>query len=236
MKQRLINHYLEWSKKNPNYHVLFMGVARFFGFIFSGIWNFAKKNLDTLCLFVCTILLLILLYYTLNVYLRLFICVVLFVVASVGVSFLDFSERFFEDQIAAKQLSDARELMTLGDKPQSLAPSSNQPKTVFDPAQMAFANTVVTVGKLNQVPLETLRIDRAGNILQFVYRVPSTLKGNEASKRFNKMAMQLQSTFKLTGLPTFKLQGEEVTFNIDESWLAAASSVPALPSYDDTTE
>lgn len=78
------------------------------------LFELCQRSLNSVCLFFCFILFLCLLYFQVPIWVKLLGAIAVFVVSSIGLSFLAYKEKMYEDSSVEKMTRDARLLLTLG--------------------------------------------------------------------------------------------------------------------------
>lgn len=230
VRDRAITHYTQFARENPKAHKFLVLVTRLLGVLFRWSYEISRRYLNNVCLFFCFIMFITLVYFSgFPVVIELLIGFSIFIVATIGVSFLDFKELFYEHQIEEKQLRDARKLLTLGvdtnidgtAKVAQLPASTNEPQTVekYKSHQLVIGNTVKFIAQTSGIKLELDQIESIENIDQYLFMLDAKVNGTSQVKQLNKLALQLQNNLALKGLPKVTLNGNKVFIAIHNEWL-----------------
>lgn len=237
IRDRAIASYTQFARENPKTHKWLLLGARIAGILYSFIIKCCQRHLDHICLFLCFLLFIFAVYYVqLPVWLEIGLGLTIFFASAIGVSFLDFKERLYETTVEDKQLEDTRRLLALGvDKISGnsvSAPALPSAEVVqqYKPYQIAIGNSIQLLSRSNGIELKFSHIATTEKIDQYYYTAKEAIKGTGMIKQLNRIALQLQNSAKLRGLPTISANGTEVLISIHNEWippdlLAPTSSV-----------
>lgn len=226
IKDRAIAEYNRFAVENPKAHKNILLAARIASILYRMLLKCSERHLDNICLFLCFLLFIFLVYFVqIPAYLEITTGIIVFLVATIGVSFLDYKEKLYEGIIEEKQLEDTRKLLTLGvDRISgnlSSAPALPVAKVVqqYQPHQVAIGNTVKLLSRSNGLELEFNHIESMEKIDQYVFTSKDPIKGTGMIKTLNRIALQLQNSSKLLGLPTITANGTDVLISIHHDWI-----------------
>lgn len=233
IKDRAIASYTQFARQNPKTHKAILLAASILGYLYRLIIQCSRRHLDNICLFFCFLLFIFIIYYIqLPIWAELLLGLSIFLVATIGVSFLDYKEKLYEGLIEEKQLEDTRKLLTLGvegisGKPQAPALPAATVAQQYQPHQITIGNMIKFLGKSSGFNLSLNHLESTDQLDNYVFDADNPVKGTTQLRQLNKLALQLQNSLNLRGLPRITANNTEVSVAISNDWLTTELLNPA---------
>ena len=113
--------------------------------LWSLVYNLSARYLSSLCLFICFLLFVMVIYLRPSLAVELFLVAIIFICSAIGLSFLDWKEGIYEKVVVQKMHHDAREQLNLGvekNKPVDLGGVNLPPERSINYACARIGNMV----------------------------------------------------------------------------------------------
>lgn len=199
-------------------------------YLFRAFVALCRSRLDSLCMSFCFFVFIFILYFEIILPVKLLLCFVVYIVACIGLSYLDYTERLYERQVENVQFENARKMLTLGVdsfpdgspkvRPQlkGNAPPESLPAAQLTPEDQAVARTVELAARLMKIQVDFDQMEMVNGIANYHYY----LQDNKplGSNTLSRFAVQLQQSLKLKGLPQIVQQGNNFIVALDPVWFS----------------
>lgn len=188
-------------------------------------YQFAYTYLHHICLFICSVCTICILYLNLNAYLEISLGFLIAFISSIGASYVEYREKRYEDEIEATQTLQAQRLLSLGQiKKPSIAMLGNSAMPALEAYQSEIIGKTIEIAHRQGLALESLGIEANNKADRYTFRSP--VKVERTDRALRGIPNALKNELDLSGIPVVDTPNQKtVSIMIQKVWLPLSMRV-----------